>query len=214
VKSKSRGRYRNYHRNRLEILRSAAREFSRNGFAQATMQEIADCIQMTKANLYYYFRSKQELLFFCQDYSLDRMLEEARQIVRRHDAADVQLHRIIRAQLRCMLDDVQGSAAHIEFRDLPPALLGKIIEKRDQYEHLLRRLVKRGMDQGVFRECDVRAAVWAMLGALNWTAQWYSPNGSLSVEEIGEQFADLLVGGLKSESVTARAGVQNSVGAA
>ena len=178
------------------------------------MQEIADRIQMTKANLYYYFRSKQELLFFCQDYSLDRMLEEARQIVHSHAAADVQLHQIIRAQLRCMLDDVQGSAAHIEFRDLPPALLGKIIKKRDRYEHLLRSVIKRGMEQGVFRECDVRAAVWAMLGALNWTAQWYSPKGSLSVEEIGKQFADLLVGGLKSEAVATRADVQNSVGAA
>ncbi len=168
------------------------------------MQEIANRIQMTKANLYYYFRSKQELLFFCQDYSLDRMLKEARQIIRRHATADAQLHEIIRAQLRCMLDDVQGSAAHIEFRDLPPALLRQIIKKRDRYEWLLRRVVRRGIEQDVYRDCDVRVVVWAILGALNWTAQWYSPEGALSVEEIGKEFADLLVGGLKSEGVAAR----------
>jgi AcrR family transcriptional regulator len=196
VKSKSPRRYRQYDRNRLEILQSAARAFSRNGFHSATMQDIGERIRMAKGNLYYYFRSKQELLFFCQHYSLDRMLEEARKIVARKQSADVQLGEIIRAQLRCMLDKLQGSAAHLEFRDLPSRLLEQIVEKRDRYEKLLRDVVKRGIRQGVFRDCNIRAAVWATLGALNWTAQWYSPEGPMSVDQIAAEFSDYLVRGL------------------
>ena len=198
MESKLRGRYRRYESNRTEILRSAAREFSRNGFAVATMKEIGRRIRMTKGNLYYYFRSKHELLYFCQEYSLNIMLAEARQVMRAERRADVQLRKIIRAQLRCMLDETQGSAAHIDFRDLPAELLQSIIKKRDRYERLVRSVLRGGIRQRVFRPCDVRAAGWAILGALNWTAQWYRPEGGMSTDQIADEFADLLVGGLLS----------------
>jgi AcrR family transcriptional regulator len=41
------------------------------------MGEIADKVQMANGNLYYYFPSKQDLLFFCQDESLGRLIDEA-----------------------------------------------------------------------------------------------------------------------------------------
>lgn len=197
---KGRKRHRRYQGTRLEILRSAAREFSRNGFALATMQEIGDRMQMTKASLYYYFRSKQELLYFCQDYSLDAMLKGAREILRAETAADAQLSAIIQNQLRCMLDELQASAAHIEFRDLPAPMLKKIIRKRDRYERLLRSVVERGIQQRVFRPCDSRVVVWAILGALNWTAQWYAPGGLLSAGQLAAQFADFLLCGLRAHA--------------
>ncbi|HEY2931978.1 MAG TPA: TetR/AcrR family transcriptional regulator [Acidobacteriota bacterium] len=196
MQSKSRGRYRRYESNRVEILRAAAREFSRHGFAVSTMKEIGERIQMTKGNLYYYFQSKHELLYFCQEYSLNMMLAEARQVLRREKRADAQLREIIRAQLGCMLDEMQASAAHIDFRDLPSGLLRSIIKKRDRYERLIRWVIQRGIQERVFRVCDVRAAAWAVLGALNWTAQWYRPGGPMSVDQIAGEFADLLVGGL------------------
>ena len=69
-KNKPVRRYRQFKDRRLEILRPAASAFTRSGFAHATMEDIADRVQMAKGNLYYYFPSKQDLLFFCQDESL------------------------------------------------------------------------------------------------------------------------------------------------
>jgi len=90
-KNKPVRRYRQFKDRRLEILRSAASAFTRSGFAHATMEDIADKVQMAKGNLYYYFPSKQDLLFFCQDESLGRLTDEARKICKSELPADEQL---------------------------------------------------------------------------------------------------------------------------
>ena len=73
---------------RVEILESAATAFRRRGYHGASMGEIARALRMTKGSLYYYFKNKEEILFFCHDYSLDILLEHARaHRDRRADAA-------------------------------------------------------------------------------------------------------------------------------
>ncbi len=187
---------RRYEARRLEILRSAGAAFSRQGFSSATMEEIAEALDMTKGNLYYYFRSKQELLYFCQRFSLERLLDEAQQILAEPLPRPVQLHQLIVSQIRCMLDELSASSAHIEFRGLPADQLKEIITRRDEYEAMLRRLVQQGIDSGDFYEQDARVAVWAILGAINWTVQWFSPQGDLSVEEVADDFAFFLTSSL------------------
>src|SRR5438046_8657551 len=59
---------------RVEILRAAARIFRERGFAAAGMREIAVAADLSPANLYHYFRGKEELLYFCQDRALDRLI--------------------------------------------------------------------------------------------------------------------------------------------
>jgi len=61
-KNKPVRRYRQFKDRRLEILRSAASAFTRSGFAHATMEDIADKVQMAKGNLYYYFPCQDESL--------------------------------------------------------------------------------------------------------------------------------------------------------
>ncbi len=160
------------------------------------MEEIGDNLEVTKGSLYYYFRSKQDLLYFCQKSSLRRLLEEAERITRSHQPVTMQMYELIVSQIGCMLDELQGSVAHAEFRALPEDKLQEIIEERDRFEAVLRDLVKKGTDEGIFHPCNTRLAVWAILGAINWTVQWYTPTGPLSAQEIGHEFALFLVRGL------------------
>src|SRR5437588_10095939 len=60
---------------RIDILKSAAAAFRRLGYHGATVEQIAAALQMKKGNLYYYFRNKEDILFACHQYSLDRLLE-------------------------------------------------------------------------------------------------------------------------------------------
>src|SRR5690348_12068471 len=59
---------------RIEILKSAAAAFRKLGYHGATVEQIATALHMKKGNLYYYFRNKEEILFACHQYSLDRLL--------------------------------------------------------------------------------------------------------------------------------------------
>jgi AcrR family transcriptional regulator len=181
---------------RVDILRSAAGVFRRRGFERAGMREIADGLGVTTGVLYYHFRDKNDLLYFCQDYSLDRMLAEGAAVKKVKASPSVRLRRLIEAQLTCMLDELQGSAAHLEFAGLPPRLLKKVVEKRDRYERMMRGVVSQGMRTGAFRKRDPKLVTLAILGAINWTIKWYRPEGRQSAAKIAEQFADYLIKGL------------------
>lgn len=183
-------------RRKLEILRGAAAAFRDRGYAGSSVRDIARRLGMAPGNLYYYFRNKQEILYFCQDYSLDVLLREARRIAGGKATADVKVRALIRAQVLCMLDELHGSAGHIEFHAMPKARLARIIAKRDAYERIVRGVVEDGVRSRRFAPCDPKLVTLAILGAVNWTARWYRAGGGLGADAIAAAFSDYLVRGL------------------
>lgn len=160
------------------------------------MRDIAEAAARSPANLYNYFSGKHDLLFFCQDNSLDRMiaaLDKARRI-RTSGAAKLRL--VISSHLRCVLDEVEGSAAHLLTTALPPRQQRYLVGKRDGYEKGVRNLIAGGMRAGEFVPCDPALTTRALLGALNWSVQWFSPDGPMTADQIAEGFADYLIRGL------------------
>lgn len=181
---------------RLEILRAAGREFRSRGFVETGMRDIAEAAELSPANLYNYFQGKQEILFFCQDSSLDRMiaaLEKARRI---KGSVSVRLRFVITSHLRCLLDEIEGSAAHLLTNALPSRQQRYLVAKRDRYELGVRNLVASGMRTGEFVSGDAALIARAILGALNWSVQWFRPDGQMTAEEIAGKLADYLARGL------------------
>jgi hypothetical protein len=86
--------------------------------------------------------------------------------------------------------------AHLEVEALPAGMRAAVIAKRDRYERAIRSLVAEGMKRGEFARGDPALVTRAMLGAVNWTARWYRPDGALSVAKIAEGLAEYLVKGL------------------
>ena len=181
---------------RIEILKSAAAAFRRRGYHGASVDEIASALEMTKGNLYYYFRNKEEILFACHDYSLDVLLALMTEVEADSSRPDEKLRRLILAFIHMMLDELQGTALTLDLQALSPPLLKRIIAKRDRFDRGMRDIVQQGMDQGLFRPGDPKMIGFAMMGAVNWITKWFDPAGPMTSEEIGQRFADYLVGGL------------------
>jgi AcrR family transcriptional regulator len=188
----SRVRQRNEAR-RLDILRAAARVFRRRGIAAAGMREIAEEAGLSPGNLYHYFSGKDEILLYCQERTLERMLGAVRLAT---GGPAAQLRAVLRAHVHSMLDEMEGSVAHLDVEALPGDMRARMIARRDDYERALRALVAGGMAAGEFARGDAALVTRAMLGALNWTARWYRPDGERSVDEIADGLADYLVKGL------------------
>jgi AcrR family transcriptional regulator len=187
---------RRYLARRLEILRAAGREFRVRGFAETGMRDIAAAAALSPANLYNYFHGKHDILFFCQDNSLDRMIAALDKARRMRANAAAKLRVVIVSHLRCVLDEVEGSAAHLVTAALPPRQQRYLVAKRDKYEEGVRNLIVAGVRSGEFSPYDPALAVRAILGSLNWSVQWFNPDGPLTAAEIAERFADYLIRGL------------------
>jgi len=160
------------------------------------MRDIAAAADLSPANLYNYFKGKDELLFFCQDNSLDRMLGALKNARTLKGGAAEKLKLVIESHLRCVLDEVEGSAAHLLTAHLPARLQRPLVEKRDRYEDGVRRLIVAGTETGEFIACDAALATRGILGALNWSVRWFSPEGPLTAAQIAEEFAYFLIRGL------------------
>ena len=143
-------RARRYDARRDGILRAAARIFRERGFADTGMRDIAVATDLSPANLYHYFKGKDEILFYCQDRALDRMLAGVAQARRAMRLADQRLLAVLTTHVLTMLDEVEGATAHLQVEALSPPLRDRIVKKRDRYERAVRRMITDGITSGTF----------------------------------------------------------------
>jgi hypothetical protein len=95
-----------------------------------------------------------------------------------------------------MLDELESATAHLDVEALPEPMRAPMTQKRDAYERAIRGIVEDGVQGGEFAPCDAALVTRAMLGAVNWTARWYRPEGSQTSAEIARGLSDYLVKGL------------------
>ena len=182
-------------RRRAEILHAALRTFRERGYHATTLEDIAEHLGVRKTALYHYFPDKEAILYECHKESLteiDRLTREARKL----DKASEVLAHVIREHVRVMTDTLEGSPLAFEVTALAPERQKEVIAARDRYERQLRKVIDEGIKDGEFRPVNSKIAVFAILGAINWIARWYRPEGSLQAPELGSEFANHLVGGL------------------
>jgi AcrR family transcriptional regulator len=183
---------------RTEILTAASRVFRRMGFAAAGMRDIAVAADLSPANLYHYFRGKDQILYACQTLTLERLQRAADAAARAKTPIPVRLRVLAADHVLCVIDQIQGSAVHFELDALPGRLRSAAVGRRDRYERAVRALVAAGIRRGELAPADPAIATRAFLGALNWTVQWFRPDGALSGAAIASMIADYAVGGLEN----------------
>lgn len=182
---------------RVDILKSAAAAFRRLGYHGATVEQIASALHMKKGNLYYYFKNKEEILFACHQYSLDRLMELLDAIERTGATPDEKLRQLIVAFVHTILDELHGTALFLDLEALSPAHLKAVIVRRDRFDRGMRQIVEQGIESGLFVSSDAKLLSFAILGAVNWIPRWFNPEGPSTSQQIGDRFADYLIAGLK-----------------
>jgi AcrR family transcriptional regulator len=181
---------------RGEILRQAAEVFRRRGFHGAGMREIASALGMTPGALYYYFTSKEELLYQVQTLALENLIATGRAIAGSALPPPEKIEKLIRAHLAQILGEMGGGLAHVEFHALPKARLREVVAGRDEYDRLLREMIEEGIAAGAFRDVDSKLAALSLLGSLNWTALWWRPEGPEELETVAHHFAETFLRGI------------------
>jgi AcrR family transcriptional regulator len=190
-----------FSRKRALIIKAAAHAFGRKGFHATTLEKIAADLKVTKASLYYYFSTKEELLFEVHLLSLGDVLRRVDRILSEERSPVAQLQAIVAEHLRVLASDYEGAFLLQQEYELPQKYRDEIVRLRDQYEHKVLDVVREGVRQRLFRVKDPRIVVRMMLGAINWFLRWYHVDGRLSVDEIADAYIDCIFYGLLAPSL-------------
>lgn len=184
-------------RTREKILAESARVFNRRGYHGTTLDEIARAIGLTKPALYYYVKNKEDLLFQCHQRALDIAIGAVKAALAEADRPDDQLRLVLTRYIEGMTDVLSGIVVLLYEEVLSPPLHTRILEQRDEYEGMMRKIIERGSASGVFVPCNPKLVTFAILGALTWIPRWYHPEGPNTSKEIAATFADYFVRGLQ-----------------
>ncbi len=183
---------------RLEaVLRSAANIFFAKGFHATSLEEVARDVGMLKGSLYYYIKSKDDLLFQLLlagiedgDAYIEKQIDPAGDPVE-------QLERAIRAQIDYIIQNKVpfGLFLH-EFDSLPGKRQHKLTAVMSRYNNRFVELVRKGQQQGKLMKGEPWIIVNGMLGMCNWLYRWYDIDHISDTEQIKQVFLDVIFKGI------------------
>ena len=189
-------------RTRRRILDAAAECLAEHGYAGTSLPLIAERIDMQGASLYYHFASKDELVFEVLRLGTVTAKEAvADAVIRLGDDADPveALRAAIVAHLTAVLAQGPYTTANIRsYGQLPDELAERHRAEQRSYATTWRTLIADAIASGALRtDLDPRAVRLLLLGAMNWTIEWFDPDG-LDPRQLGELLADMVLDGLRS----------------
>ena len=189
---------------RQEIIDAAAAIFKEKGYAATSIQDVADAVDILKGSLYYYIKSKDDLLFEVVQEVHEGGLKNLEEGKRVTGSALEQIRKFVERHMTYNARNlVKMTVFFHDFRSLSPERRAVIVEERDLYDQHLRSLLSSGRDEGSVRDdVDPRMAAFSILGSMNWMYQWYRADGPKDIDVIAREFAEMAVAGVRDPSWT------------
>lgn len=179
---------------RAELRAAAARLFRKVGYSRATVRDIAKAVGLQSGSIFYHFTSKEEMLEEVMSEGMRHFLDAAAAALRDEGDPRRRLRALLVGHLKALhsRDSDELAVVLSEWRSLSPTSRRRIVKQRDEvdaaWNTVLAELAAAGQLRG-----DLNVVRLTILGALNWSVQWYDKRGKLSIEELAEQLLDLFV---------------------
>ena len=179
---------------RNDILRRTAHLFLERGFELTSLVDIARATGISKAGLYYHFRSKQDLLAAIINYAHDILESEIQRELADSSSDEEALRRLIHTHALIMTREDDAAFAVLaveEMRSLLPADRAQIARRKNAYLDLIRERLKRLAAAGKLHDVDVSTATHTLSGMVLWLPKWYRQPGRLSAGQMADQITNL-----------------------
>jgi TetR/AcrR family transcriptional regulator, cholesterol catabolism regulator len=193
---------RHYDEKLQQILKTAAKIFAEKGFHRTSVRDIARATEMSLAGLYYYFTTKEELLYLIQERCFATLLERWDEAAKPESDVRTRIRLFAENHLSFFWHNMHEMKvmAH-EDESLTGEFNEKILVLKRRYAKVLMDLIAELQDRQGGRALDLRVATFLLFGMMNWIYTWYQPKRDLSLPELMEQmlrlyFLGLLDGGM------------------
>lgn len=173
---------------RQVVLRTAARIYTERGFHETTLADIADELNISKPTLYYYFKSKDEILFECHRIGIEAITDgETPMPPPGQGTARERLHEFLRRYVRMVVDDFGTCLVMTGTNALEPENRAEVVGGRRQIDGMLRAILEEGAVDGSLICQDPKVTAMFIFGAMNWIPHWYHRDGPIAVEDLTER---------------------------
>ncbi|HZH51203.1 MAG TPA: TetR/AcrR family transcriptional regulator [Microvirga sp.] len=197
----ARTRANDYDEKRRAILDRSAELFAEHGYDRASMSKIAEACGVSKANLYHYYKDKEELLFDVIRFHLEELLEVVEAVDRPDLAPETRLKELIAALLEAYRD---ADAEHnVQINGL--RLLSS--DRQAELKGMERELVRIFSDAvaGVAPQLKgtklLKPVTMSLFGMINWHYLWFKDGGEVTRANYAELVAQLIVDGTRNVHV-------------
>lgn len=181
-----------------QIVSTAISVINRSGYEGATMEEISSELLMTKGSLYYYFKSKGDLMYQCYNFVLSQATKELEEELHKEGTAENILRNMIKKHIDYAIDEKETFNLILEpKRTFDQEQLQPVLQLRKYYAGLFDQVIAKGIKSQEFSVKKPVIARMMILGAMNWIQQWYQSDGQMERKELQEIFGDYIVKILK-----------------
>ncbi len=179
---------------REQILLEAGELFYELGYQRTTLEMVAKRLGVTKPFIYYHFKDKAEILAEISKRGISNGNDVMRLSLAGSGTASTRLYEASKAIVRTVLHSQHHTAIFFrEQKNYDPAMREQLETLHREFDELLSRLLEEGVARGEFRIADIRLCSLAIGGMVNWAYTWYRESGRLSVEELCEGMAQLVL---------------------
>lgn len=180
-----------------QIFAAGAALFAEKGYGRTSLQEVADRLGITKPAIYYYYRSKDDLLHAITDFVMDRVLSDITEIRGSGLPPLAKLHELIRRYITFFAaHPAELTIMSTEVDSLKPGPREEIIARQREYTGHARAIVSDILAGKPGRHVNETSVVFALLGGMNWIFKWYDPKGPIPPEALAEDFMKVFTSGL------------------
>jgi AcrR family transcriptional regulator len=176
------------------ILRTAAAVFADKGFHRASIRDISRATGISLSGLYYYFGSKDELLFLIQDHCFGTLLDNLEELLATEADPYGRLHRFIENHLRFFASNMREmKVLSHEAESLTGEYRRRVNAKKKRYTDHCMEILAALRPEG--SPIELRVATFSLFGMLNWLYTWYRPDRDVPVDELAEEMSRLFLRG-------------------
>lgn len=207
--------------NKISILKAGEKVFAQKGYSLATMDDVAQEAQFSKATLYSYFKSKNEIFFEIILNSHEEVIQKLRKLQGKEEEIGVKIKEMIRFVLKTFCQKENISRIFLMEKSLLKNVLGiitqqrsslmsseirfldEIQKKRKEMIRIITEIFNQGIDKGEFRNVDSLDAAYvleSLVRGFHFTRFWREK--SYSLNESTELIYEFFLYGLKKNGYT------------
>ncbi|NBJ11061.1 TetR/AcrR family transcriptional regulator [Microvirga arsenatis] len=194
----ARTRATDYDDKRRAILDRSAELFAEHGYDRASMSRIAEACRVSKANLYHYYKDKEELLFDVIRFHLEELLEVVEAADRPDFAPEQRLRALVAAILEAYRDaDAEHNVQINGLRLLPADRQAELKEMERELVRIFSEAVA-GVAPQLKGTKLLKPVTMSLFGMVNWHYLWFKSTGGVTRADYAELVSQLIVDGTRN----------------